>query len=375
MKKRPVRQESIVGDLRERIVRGALAPGARLPTRLAMAEHFATTPVTVQRALASLARDGFVTSSRSYGTFVSKNPPHLSNYALVFDSHPVGPFVWGQFWQALANEAMTINRAKERRVRCYYDVNGNSDGEDQQNLLRDVSRGRVAGVIFAGAPNAVISHPVLESAAIPRVVFSSPFDPAIQTIWPDNIALVDRAMEYFAQRGRRAPAVLLRSSRSSHWQECAQLESLFQKYQMRHKPHWLQYVDTIDREAPQLVVQALLNRDQTDAPDSLFIADDTMLGFATVGLAATGRRVPEEVEVVGHSNFPWLLPTPVPVTRLGFDVSEMMRMAIDSIDRQRQGRGIVGHVAVPPRFEREIQQSAAAPSVAMRAEEGVSFKG
>ena len=164
LSKEPVRQESIVADLRNRIVRGTLPPGMRLPTRIALAEQFDTTVVTVQRAMSTLSDDGFVTASRAHGTFVSKNPPHLSHYALVFDTHPVDPFPWGHLKQGLLNEAMTINRAGEQKITCYYDVDGHNDSEDYQKLLRDVKHGRLAGVIFSGGPKKDSDEAVFDEA-------------------------------------------------------------------------------------------------------------------------------------------------------------------------------------------------------------------
>jgi len=360
--KEPVRQESIMAHLRERIILGTLPPGTRLPTRVALAEQFDTTVVTVQRALTRLSSDGFVIASGSRGTFVSKNPPHLFHYALVFATHPIDPFPWGHLWQGLVNEAMAINRTGLRKITCYYDVDGHSDSEDYQKLLRDVQHGRLAGLIFSAGPNPVISHPLFEQLAVPRIVFSS--GDTVPTIWPDLPGFLDRAVEYLAQRGRRAPAVLLMSGRNSHDWQCDRLLAAIQKHGMRHQPHWFQFVDVHDREAPQRVVQAIMHRNQTEPPDSLIITDDTMLETATVGLAALGLRTPE-IEVVAHSNFPWLGTAAVPVKRLGFDLRGMMQACFDSIDRQRQGHAEFGHFEVPAQFEHELQQTPA-PLGAMR---------
>jgi DNA-binding LacI/PurR family transcriptional regulator/DNA-binding transcriptional regulator YhcF (GntR family) len=366
MLKEPVRQETIMAELRERIIRGALRPGARLPTRIELAEQFDTTVVTVQRALTKLSDDGFVRASRAHGTFVSDDPPHLSHYALVFETRPTSFFLWGHFWQGLVHEAMSINHGGVRTITCYYDVNGHNERGDTQKLLRDVSRGRLAGIIFSGGPNPVITHPLIEKSEIPRIVFSTPIEGVtVSTLWPDLRSFNARALEYLARRGRRAPVVLMKSSRNSHNPDCAALKVAMEKYGMRHKPKWFQFIDVYDREAPQRVVQAVMDRDQTDPPDSLIITDDTMLETATAGVAMVGRSVPNEIEIVGHSNFPWISPTSVPVTRLGFDLRAMMRLCIESLDRQRQGQGDVSHLAVAPTFEHEIQ-NAPAPLVAMR---------
>ena len=59
---------------------------------------------------------------------------------------------------------------------------------------------------------------------------------------------------------------------------------------------------------------------QPERPDGLIVTDDNLLTSASEGLLAAGVRVPEEVSVVALTNFPNLVPSAVPVTRIGFDI-------------------------------------------------------
>lgn len=61
--------------LRERINRGELAPGDRLPTEIEMAKHFGVSVITVQHALKDLSASGLITRHRRRGTFVSIDRP------------------------------------------------------------------------------------------------------------------------------------------------------------------------------------------------------------------------------------------------------------------------------------------------------------
>src|SRR5262245_29184268 len=72
----------IAEQIRRRIVTGELLPGQRLPTRRELNTRFGAGPMTVQRALDRLLRDGFVVAAGRRGTFVSPQPPHLSHFAL-----------------------------------------------------------------------------------------------------------------------------------------------------------------------------------------------------------------------------------------------------------------------------------------------------
>ena len=66
-------------QLREQIAaligRGALSPGARLPTMREVAVALRIDLNTVQRAYGELERDGLITLERGRGSFVARTPP------------------------------------------------------------------------------------------------------------------------------------------------------------------------------------------------------------------------------------------------------------------------------------------------------------
>src|SRR4051812_34234140 len=110
----PERTDEIVRRLRGRIVGGALMPGVQMPTRVEIEQEFGASRGTVQRALQELQRDGFVRVSGRQGTFVSEEPPHLTNYALVFPTVP-GDATWSRFFATLNQEAASLARSMGRR--------------------------------------------------------------------------------------------------------------------------------------------------------------------------------------------------------------------------------------------------------------------
>lgn len=61
--------------LRHRIANGALRAGERLPTVAEVAEAHNVARITVRQAYGLLVREGFITSARGRGTFVSDEPP------------------------------------------------------------------------------------------------------------------------------------------------------------------------------------------------------------------------------------------------------------------------------------------------------------
>ncbi len=57
--------------LKERITSGAVAPGDKLPSEPALAQHHGLSRVTVRRALDGLAQEGLITRAAGTGTFVA----------------------------------------------------------------------------------------------------------------------------------------------------------------------------------------------------------------------------------------------------------------------------------------------------------------
>ena len=98
-----------------------------------------------------------------------------------------------------------------------------------------------------------------------------------------------------------------------------------------------------------------MHGDPSQRPDGILIGDDNLVEYATAGLIDAGVKVPTEVEVVAHCNFPWPTPSVLPVKRLGYDVRECLRECIAAIDEQRGGSKTVSPHIVPARFEEEIQ--------------------
>jgi GntR family transcriptional regulator len=61
--------------LHDEIARGALAPGAALPTEQALCDEFGVSRITVRRALADLAEQGYIERRQGVGSFVRQHGP------------------------------------------------------------------------------------------------------------------------------------------------------------------------------------------------------------------------------------------------------------------------------------------------------------
>lgn len=346
--RRPERSGHIVRELRGRITRGDLRPGVQLPTRLEIAEHFNASSETVQRALEELRRDGYVTVRGRQGTFVSSQPPHLTNYGLVFaDGRGRG----NRFFRVLNAEAPTVADILGRQINLYFDINRHHDSDDFKSLVADVKAHRVGGLIFTSIPWQVEDTPILSEPGIPRVaVMSATARFGIPTVCTDGDHLWQRAGEYLLGRGRKRLGVIS-PALNPQYVESVRAQFVAQGFQCPSK--WWQCAQGTEAW-PIRNLMELLFTSPGERPDALILSDDNSVEHALAGLVAAGARVPEDVEVVTHCNFPHPVPSILPVRQLGFDSHLVLSTCIDVLDRLRAGQEVPAATRIPAQFEEEL---------------------
>lgn len=350
----PVKQNEILGALRRQIVEGIFPPGAKLPLRSQLQEHFQVSTATVQGALNRLIEDGFVQAQGRLGTRVTENPPHLCHYALIFPKPPSITQIRSRFWTALSNEAAQLGQAQPRKVPIYYGVDGHSDTEISQKLLTDMHSHRLAGLIFAFPEEAGLGGtPLLEEPGMPRVAVTTQAEfHHLPVICLDMRSFIDRSLDYLASRGRRRIALLtVTGTRAEHLEH---FNNAIKSRKLTTKPYWVQCVGWPETQWARNVVQLLLHDDQTTRPDGLIIMDDNIVEYATAGLVGSNVSVPGDVEVVAHCNFPWSAPSVLPIKNLGYDARQVLKLAIDCVDRERRGQSPPKLTKVPAIFEEEL---------------------
>lgn len=343
------RQGEIIGDLRQQIIDGIFAPGSRLPTRAELVRRFDASSVTVQRALDRLGDDGFVEARGRQGTFVSGHPPHLNRYGLVIANRRG---TWPFFWSVLEQAAHGLFGAGPRAFAVFAGV-AERDGDGYLRLLADVEARRLAGLVFASNPYWLEHSPILTTAGIPRVMIGDPggmVASVVETYGADFLAL---ALDHLVARGRRRVALI--AVPGTPGRELEQFASGAAARGMRTCLEWQQAM-VIDHPQWAGNLARLLMVPPADGrrPDALLITDDNLVEPAMRGLLAAGVRIPDDLEVVAHANFPRPSPSPVAITRLGYDARAILRQCVADLDRQRLAGSAATHSLVRPVFERDL---------------------
>jgi DNA-binding LacI/PurR family transcriptional regulator len=127
----------------------------------------------------------------------------------------------------------------------------------------------------------------------------------------------------------------------------------FAKFGLTLEPFLWQGASLSHPETARRLAHLMVRRQQDHPPDALFIGDDNFVEYATAGIIDAGARVGEDLEVVGHCNFPWPTPSAIPLRRLGYDVREFLDVSLKTLQQQRDGQEHPPYT-VPARFEDEL---------------------
>jgi hypothetical protein len=338
--------QAVFAALLRDLVSGELPPEARLPTRRELIARFATTPVTVQRALDRLSEAGFIESRGRHGTFVAARPPHRHRIALVFKAAPGQP-EWRQFWTVLVHASHRVAAEGFWRFEPYYEVMADTPGPDLARLSHDISEHRIAGAFFASTPRRIAA---LEKFHIPRVAVTTSAINGLTALVIDHDDFVNKAVDWLAERGCRRVALIavpgydgrqLDAYRSRMADHGLRVDERFVQLGYQSLPHWTR--NTVD---------LMFHMKPGARPDGLVVADDNLAASACEGLAAAGLAPGAGVQVVSHANFPALNQKGVSgVQRIGYDNVFILRRALECIQTRIAGGEAPASIAIPACLE------------------------
>ena len=342
------RQSSILAELRNEITGGTFLPGARLPTLDAMQARFQVSRHTVQGAMRQLARDGFVCARRALGSHVSQTPPHLYHYGLVSAER----FSDSRYTGAMQRVAAELTEDGPIRFSTYWYDRGHIQSEGYRRLMADVEARRLAGLIFVWPPFRLDGTPALEQKGLPRVMTSAPGGyPDIPRLTFDHAAFLAQAVAYLRRQGRKRIALIAPYLQAKDM--AVDLAYLVRRRVGR--PEWVQACDSRHPWSACQAARLLMALPAKERPDGLIVGDDHLVEAAAEGLAAVGVRIPQDLAVVAHCNFPDRPPACVPVTWLGLDCRSLVQRCVENLTAQRQGRKVPQITVLPPVFEADRQ--------------------
>jgi DNA-binding LacI/PurR family transcriptional regulator len=326
----PPSGKDIAQQMRERIASGAWSAGQRIPTKLELCQQFGTSNMTMQKALAVLAKEGFIRSRGRAGTFVSGEPPSRHRFAFIVPAGHLRSLWYGSLVRALGLHEgaghIEVHQASEP---------GTAPADAA--LLADCQAHRLAGALLA-APFPGLTRLIAGLVpGFPLVHLSPPAGPdechAFTTTSP-----ADLVVGALAGSGRQRLALFGTFMHSKTLAREAVAKA--QAAGMRCEPEWIHLLDPRSPDIARGIARLLASLPAERRPDAIYISDDHLATATTAGLHDAGLRAPEDIEIVCHANIPFPPPTCLPVTYAGYDVIALMRAGVDSLSRLASGQDV-----------------------------------
>lgn len=341
--------QEIVRAIRKRIVAGEFPPGAQLPTWDVLGDEYDVARNTLVRVIAQLKQQRFIYSSSTRGMFVVDKPPHLHDYALLFHGHP-GRDQWSLFWSVLTECAAELETLRDCRIHVKYGVRDEHDNEPRRRLLEELAADQYAGLIIVGQPERIAPE-VLDMPDLPKVVILGKSE---QVVLPqvdiDRESFVSKSIRWLKARGRKRVAVISACGHRVH----DLLAAAVRAEGFEHHPQWSLTAPVEHPAAVEPIVRLLLWGAQPQLPDALIVSNDNLASPALAAVLAMGKRVPQDLEILTHCNWPTRQGHVVPAARLGYDVRDVVRRSVEIIDAWRAGQEFSRVVRTPALFEDEV---------------------
>lgn len=349
------KHEVIARAIRRDILVGKIRPGGRLATQRQMLRRFDTSLPTVQRAIGILQQDGFLIGRGRNGTFVTEQPPHLSQYTLLFDCWPNGPG-WSRFLTALSQQALGMNHGGEHKIAVHYGINPQQRTNAYRVIEADVLRHRVAGLIFTNAVHPFADTPILDEPDVPRIaVQMTSQHPGVHSVYPDWYEFYHRAFVQAREAGHKRAAVLVAAGYDRHSPLAEHVRHAAAEAGVECPDRWFMALHAYDPAWASHYAQLLASLPPRDRPDVLLVADEHFADDAVAGLIHNGITPGRDMDVIAHCSYPAPGRALPGVRRLGFDTRQLMLQCMQTIDSLRAGEPARGHVAIPAVFENELR--------------------
>jgi len=318
----PRKADVIARTLREQILAGHWAPGARLPTYDALMEQFGVTRPTIARVLDTLRQEGLVTVKGQRQVFVTQQFPHHNRYLWVTSEQP-GSIEWTLFLATILDVIQRGESGIEGEVSALVGVDGRANNPEYQQLCEVVERESAAGLLLVNSAM-IYLLPVLQTPGLPRAAIEAPL-PHAGLVKLDFAGLIERAAAHLLKKGKRIAVM------SPHSLKLAAAE---QRLAALGAPDrvWALQVAPIGCEG---VTELLFDR--RSRPDSIFVTDDNLVEPLLSGLRRANVEPGKDVYVLAHCNWPRPLGRDEGVEHIGFDTREVLCAGKACIDAQREG--------------------------------------
>ena len=327
----------IYRSLKSEIAARHFAPENRLPGESSLASRFHAARETVRRALAQLQREGLVEKRNGIGTFVTKRGERKTSLLGLF----LPTLSSSEFFADIKNEIESAARRAGYRV-VLETIEKTTPSETALNARRIARRllvNRIEGVFFRPLVDDRFEKCNLEilrifkNAETPAVLLDADATPPprrsnLDLVTINNVRAGQCVAQHLIERGRRRLAFMMKGKSigpNPNWKnrlfgvagELALLGVDTGVQTLHFAPDDIRAIEALFRKKP--------------APDAVVCGNDETAAELVKSLVAIGRRVPEEVSVVGFDDSRFARASVPPLTTISQPVRLLAKTALKTL--------------------------------------------
>jgi len=345
--------EQICQQIRLKIERRQLQPGTLLPTTQELRTKLQVNGKTAQLAMATLAKEGYVTRQSRRGTTV-KGIPRRGVVAIYSYMALFGPDGDHEFYRLITSHLGRQLEGLGRMHRMYL----GSETPDTTNtacedLLRHLSGGTLAGVMLVNTPQHLEEFVQQGRQMRVPVVALSGYGEVDYSVRIDFPGYVRAAAQYLRQRGRRRVGVIFNNS-SRAFRDTGIIPRILEENGFEPQPSRI--IGRIETEQGGYEAASQMPLDELDG---LIVQDDIMATGVDRRLCEVGACVSKDLLVATLWNHGSRLRLTLPFERFEADTSKQAQLALglmqDAISGQRIPKP---HLMIVPTHSRHAQPAA-----------------
>lgn len=219
------------------------------------------------------------------------------------------------------------------------------NADEQEKVGRFVRQGHVDGVILMSLHTEDLLPDILGSAGVPMVLSGRPLDGREAAyVDADNAGGAALATRHLIEQGRRRIATITGPlDMVAGADRFAGYRAALAEAGLEPRPELIAHGDFTETGGTR-AMETLLER--LPDLDAVFVGSDPMAVGALRALKASGKRVPEDVAVVGFDDAAVAATTEPPLTTVAQPLGEMTRLMTELLLRQIEGEAVAEETRV-----------------------------
>jgi DNA-binding LacI/PurR family transcriptional regulator len=321
----------IFEKLHQEILSQRYKPGGRLPSEAELVRRFGASRMTVLKAIKELQALGIVNRRVGSGTFVAHHP--------TAGSHVFGLLIpaLGQteIFEAICQGMMLLPKASQHSLLWGHSISSDSQSEETaERLCQQYIAQKVSGVFFAPIEYSLSRHETnrkiaaaLDRAGIPIVLLDRCLAPYPKRAKYDLVGIDNHragylAAEHLLKAGARR--IVFFSKPNSAPTVEARISGYREALTACFKTAGRGAACSGDAADPDFVDSIL----KKERPDAFLCANDLTAGNLMHTLLAMGKRIPDDIRMVGIDDVRYARLLPVPLTTVHQPCLNLGKVAI-----------------------------------------------